>query len=153
MTPPSGIDFGPFGSTQYQDYAVVRNDPYEAEIGYGWLNSAGLTGIQANRGNDLTRDKVNLRIGDFAIDVPNGMYDVDVVIGVVGRVDPLRITVEGFVDTFTPQLAPNLVKNYTATVTDGQLNFTFDGLSWLKQSNFCFRDWLDGSGRTLVVWE
>ncbi len=128
---PPGIDFGPIGSNVYQNYAAVSDDAYSAAIGYGWLNVTGFNAISENRGNDLVRDKVILRNGTFAIDVDNGIYDVDVVLGVVKKTDAIQISVEGQADTFTPQPGPYVVKSYLATVTDGQLTIGLDGLAGL----------------------
>ncbi len=92
---PVGIDFGPMGSPILLPYVGVSNEAYNATAGYGWLATDGLIPLLENRGNDLIRDKVNLRSGTFAIDVDNGMYNVDVHLGVVKKTDAQRIIVEG----------------------------------------------------------
>ncbi len=141
---PSGIDFGTDTSPVYLDYAGVSDNPYDSDVGYGWLSTSGLIPIDGINGDDLTRDSVSLRNGTFAIDVDDGMYDVDVVLGIATKTDrgsqsggigdapTVRITVENQIDTFTPLAGSNVVRSFVANVTDGQLTFEFDGLTGLN---------------------
>jgi len=145
---PSGIDFGTDTSPVYLDYAGVSDNPYDSNVGYGWLSTIGLIPFDGINGDDLTRDSVSLRNGTFAIDVDDGMYDVDVVLGIgtkmdrgsqsdgIGDAPTVRITVENQIDTFTPLPGSNVVRSFVANVTDGQLTFEFDGLTgWNNRIN------------------
>ena len=130
----TGIDFGPTGQDIYEDYVAVSDEAYNATAGYGWLTSAGLNAFTEQRGNELVRDKVVMRNGLFQIDVPNGTYNVDIVLGVVKKTDPVRISIMGVADTFTPQPGPNVVRSYVAVVPDGELFIEFDGLAGLDNT-------------------
>ncbi|MEM7456966.1 MAG: S8 family serine peptidase [Planctomycetota bacterium] len=128
----AGVDFGPIGSPLWTGFAAQADEAYTPERGYGWVgNPNGLVLFEGQRGNDLTRDRAFLRNGTFEIDVPDGMWEVDVYLGVIRKTDAIQITAEGTVDTFTPGQGPNVVRSYVVSVTDGQLTLEFDGLSGL----------------------
>lgn len=128
---PTGIDFGPEGSDLYNDYANVFDQPYDAKTGYGWQSVTGLTANLLGRGDELTRDRIQLRNGTFVIDVDNGTYNVDVVLGITRKLDSVQITVENEVDTFVPANGPYILRSFTPTVTDGQLTIELDGAGGL----------------------
>ena len=132
----NGIDFGAAGTPLWPGFVAQADEPYSANRGYGWLSSTGLAFIENQRGNDLIRDRAVMRNGDFAIDVADGTYNVDVFLGIVRKIDAIQISIEGTPDTFVPLAGPNVVRSYVATVTDGQLNFGFDGLAGLDNRIF-----------------
>lgn len=125
---PEGIDFGEEGSTPFSDFDLASTEDYSFGRGYGWVESTQLNAFTGFRGNDLVRDGVSMQDGTFVIDVENGLYDVTIYLGVVtGKIDEMALEVEGVEDVFLPPRGPNVFRNYTANVTDGQLTLRFDG--------------------------
>lgn len=129
-----GIDFGPVGQAVFGDYAAVSDNAYNSTDGFGWLTTAGLNAFTELRGNNLVRDKISVRNGLFQIDLPNGDYNIGIVLGVVKKTDPVRISIQGQSDTFTPQPGPNVVRTYEVNVPDGELFIEFDGLAGLDNT-------------------
>ncbi len=124
----AGIDFGPVGSPLWPTYAAVSDEAYDSRIGYGWLGPIdGFSTFEEKNGNHLTRDKVILRTGTFVIDVDNGIYNVDVVLGRVKNADEIQISIEGNADKFVPDRGFYVIRSYVVTVDDGQLTFDLDG--------------------------
>ncbi len=117
------FDFGTADSPLETDYTrIVHNDTYDASVGYGWQSG---TVFSINRGGDpLTRDLNYTKDAVFALDLPNGEYDVTVTMGeaLVGR-DQMGVLLEGVqVDSVTTAAWEYAVNTYRTSVADGQLN-------------------------------
>ncbi|MGI9516011.1 MAG: hypothetical protein ACR2NP_03105, partial [Pirellulaceae bacterium] len=72
-----------------------------------------------------TGDGISAVRADFAVDLANGNYEVDVHIGFALHVDDINVIIEGGSNTFLPQA--NLVQTLPVTVSDGQMNLQFMG--------------------------
>ncbi len=128
------IDFGTESSPIASGSIGFTDLAYGADHGIGWVSSTGLNLVSRNRGSDLTVDLAVMRNGEFAIDLPNGTYDVTAVFGIVNKIDPFEFDLEGNSNTLTLQQGPNVQNVFTVDVFDGQLNLVFDGAGGLDNT-------------------
>ncbi len=124
------LDFGTSSSPLASGYTqVTEATKYSAALGYGW-QSGTIGSRDRGTGTDLTRDLNYTPNGTFALDVPNGTYNVTVTTGdLVYARDQMGIFLEGVqMDTVTSAAGQIVVRTYTVTVTDGQLNLQMKDL-------------------------
>ncbi len=122
------FDFGPDGSPVAEGFIAVGSDPFTTESGYGWtsgsLNLGDRGEPDALRG-DLAA--VTSENATFAVDLPNGRYQVTVVMGDADRVrDQMELRVEPgeaseIVEILTADAGYFEQKTYLVTISDGQL--------------------------------
>lgn len=123
------FDFGTLISpvaTGYTQITTLHN--YNASAGYGW--QSGAVSSVDRSGDALTRDLNYTADASFAVDLPNGEYDVVITMGeVLIPHDQMGVFVEGVhvdsVDTAGGQFAVN---TYRTSISDGQLNLTLTDL-------------------------
>ena len=112
---------------------VNQNEMYSAEKGYGWITAPNNGRYRNNNGNadsSAMADDFNLGAGEFAVDIPNGSYEITVY-----ACDLLSNT-----STIKPAYAAEGISigsiackqslgscTGTVNVTDGQLNVTVGG--------------------------
>ena len=125
------FDFGPAAAPLAGGWARASDQStYTAAAGYGWLPGS----VVASRdfgGTAPNRDAVETSNGAFAVDLPNGTYRVGVRLGDRGTVghDMMGVYIQGvLVDTITTAPGQILSFGYPATVTNGQLDVTFQDL-------------------------
>lgn len=121
------VDFGPQDSVVDASSIGFIVDAYSPELGMGWQNATGLTTGTQLRGTDMTRDFVSAEDAEFVIDVANGDYEVTVFIGIVGRLEPFDLTIEGTLYHMRPSSGPNVYRTFAANVADGTINVQMDG--------------------------
>jgi subtilisin family serine protease/fibronectin type 3 domain-containing protein/methionine-rich copper-binding protein CopC len=118
------FDFGTVDSPVATHYTrVTRNDRYSAAVGYGWQLGT-VSDISRGTGTDLTRDVNFTHDGTFAVDLPNGQYDVIATIGDTSLAhDLVGVFVEGAqFDMITTSAGQTVTRIYHVGVSDGQLN-------------------------------
>jgi hypothetical protein len=118
------FDFGTATSPVAAGYLAVNPaTTYTPTLGYGW-QSGTILGVNRSSGGDLDRDLNSTTNGTFAVDVPNGTYRVELILGDRERYahDQMGVAVEGswlgVVSTAAAQLRSAA---YEVTVSDGQL--------------------------------
>jgi subtilisin-like proprotein convertase family protein len=121
------IDFGPQDSVVDGSSIGFVVDAYSPALGMGWQNATGLTTGTQQRGNDLTRDYAVAENAEFVIDVANGNYEVTVFVGIVGRLEPFDLTIEGTEYRMRPSPGPNVYRTFAVEILDGQINVQMDG--------------------------
>jgi hypothetical protein len=119
------FDFGTATSPVEAGYVpVLPTTTYSAALGYGWQGATGL-GVVRNNGTALTRDLIYAPVLTFAVDVPNGTYDVTLTTGDtdVYPHDLMGIFLEGVqVDTISTVAGQVVTVVYAGVgVSDGQL--------------------------------
>jgi hypothetical protein len=124
------FDFGTATSPVETDFInVTKNTVYPAN-GYGWTTAVD-NDYDRGIGNDLERDFVYDNDNrTFNIDLPNDDYLVTVLLGDKGSYshDNMNVYAEDVLKLYNVTTAAGEVKwlNFTITVTDGQLNITFN---------------------------
>ena len=112
---------------------VEYDQAYSAESGYGWLTLPGNGRCRSNNGNTDSSDMADdfsLGAGEFAVDLPNGDYEVtvyacDLLTG-TSTIKP-AYTAEGVsLGSISTKQALGSCTN-TVRVTDGQLNLVVGG--------------------------
>ena len=122
------LDIGTPDSPVQSGAVVIHDDPYSPAIGLGWSNLTAFSLFERARGNNVTRDGAQMRVGMLDIDVPNGNYSVTTYFGSVGRLDPFQVILEDVPNVFTPAtLGPNVSTTFTTSVIDGRLSIGLDG--------------------------
>jgi hypothetical protein len=117
------FDFGTATSPVAEGYTqLVHTQRYSAANGYGWLLGS-VYSIKRSNQDPLTRDFNYTADATFALDLPNGEYDVRVTLGDNSLPhDLMGVYVEGtLVDTVTTAIAEFSVGTYRTSVSDGQL--------------------------------
>ena len=118
------FDFGTSGSPVEAGYAsVTERTRFTSELGYGWLSGA-VRSRDRGTGTALTRDFNYLNDGTFGVSVPNGRYQVAMVLGDLGRYahDQVGIFLEDEQrDAVTTAAYQVVSRTYETEVTDGQL--------------------------------
>jgi hypothetical protein len=133
-------DFGTATSPVAAGYTqITRNHRYSAAAGYGW-QLGSVSDISRGTGTDLTRDVNFTHDGTFALDLPNGQYDVIATIGdTVLAHDLVGVFVEGAqLDTITTAGGQTVTRTYRVSVSDGQLTFRLadlGGSDWWAMIN------------------
>ncbi len=119
------FDFGTSSSPVQSDYTRVSNGTrYSDSRGYGWLSGA-IGSVDTRSGSYLTRDLNYTGDGTFAVNVPNGTYEVTVTLGDRRSVrhDYMAVILEGSeIERVTTSAGQTVTRTYTIPVTDGQLN-------------------------------
>ncbi len=117
------FDFGT-GDSPIQDghIRVWPATSYESEMGYGWLTEA-VAGRDTGTGSDLTRDLNATVDAVFAVDVPDGTYNVQLTLGDHSAAhDDMGVFIEGIqVDLVSTSAGEFVTPTYEAAVLDGQL--------------------------------
>jgi hypothetical protein len=130
---PMLYDFGTSDSPVAAGYAqVTPNTVYSSTAHFGWLSGS----IDArDRGaesatNDLTRDFDFTPDGTFAVDLPDGTYNVTVTIGDDYARGPEGVYLQGTqVDTVSTAAYQFVNRTYRVTITNGQLDLELKDLS------------------------
>ncbi|HQU42601.1 MAG TPA: choice-of-anchor D domain-containing protein [Pirellulales bacterium] len=140
MGPGHFFDFGTATSPTAPGYTpVTATTAYSQTLGYGWQFATGQTGVGVDRvptastsvsaQNALKRDFVSVSDGTFAVDLPNGGYDVTVTLG--DALDPdnlMQVEVQGFrAGAISTRAGEFVVNTYQALVVNGQLLIRFQG--------------------------
>lgn len=122
------------GSPTMDGWTGVEYDQaYSAESGYGWLTLPGNGRCRSNNGNTDSSDMADdfsLGAGEFAVDLPNGDYEVTVyacdLLPGTSTIKP-AYTAEGVsLGSISTKQALGSCTN-TVRVTDGQLNLVVGG--------------------------
>lgn len=120
------FDFGTATSPLASGYArVTETTNYTAALAYGW-QGGGVFSVDRGIGPDLTRDLVYGNDLLFAVDLPNGTYDVTVTIGDPApyQHDHMALSLEGVqLATLSTAGGEVLTRTYRVVVSDGQLSF------------------------------
>ena len=123
------FDFGNATSPVAANYTkVTGGDRYDAAVGYGWQTGSVYS---LERGSEpLTGDFNYTAEATFAIDLPNGEYDVIATMGeAIVSHDQMGVFLEGVqVDSVTTAAGQFAVNTYRASVSDGQLSVGFRDL-------------------------
>jgi fibronectin type 3 domain-containing protein len=109
---------------------VTGSTRYSLAQGFGW-QSGSIGNVERGVGTDLTRDMNYTGSGVFAADLPNGTYQVTLMLGDAWGFahDQMGISLEGQqVDTVDTAAWQVVTRTYTVTVTDGQLNLGLQDL-------------------------
>ena len=118
------FDFGTSISPVAPNYTGVTNwDRYSAALGYGW--QVGSVYSLSRGGDPLTADVNYTKDATFAVDLPNGEYDVIVTLGEPGSIvhDQMGISLEGVqLDSVTTGAGQFVANTYRTSVSDGQLS-------------------------------
>ncbi|MEM1069514.1 MAG: Ig-like domain-containing protein, partial [Planctomycetota bacterium] len=117
------FDFGTNTSPVETDYTrVSSSDQYDSEVGFGWTD--GSVYSISWGGATLTRDLNYTADATFAMDLPNGQYDLVMTMGeAIISHDQMGIFVEGVqVDTVSTAGFQFVTNAYRANVHDGQLS-------------------------------
>ncbi len=122
------FDFGTWSSPLESGYTRVSGSTtYHATLGYGWFTT--VNELDRGTGSELTRDLHYRDVGTFVVDVPDGTYDVTLTVGDAGPfAHDQQVFLEGTsVDTISTAAREVVTRDYTVTVTDGQLTLRLDG--------------------------
>jgi immune inhibitor A len=124
------FDFGTAASPLAPGFArVAPTTRHAAPPGYGW-SSGAVDARDRATGTPLGCDFNFTALGTFAVDVPNGAYDVAVTLGdASGTHDQMGVFLEGTqVDTVTTAPRELFTRVYRVTVADGRLTVLLDDL-------------------------
>jgi len=98
-------------------------------VGYGWDSTVGLGSRDRGAPDDLRRDFVFYTLDrTFKVDLPNGEYNVTLVIGDYSYThDLMDVYAEGVLEVNDLTVAVGTFSElvFTVTVSDGQLNLGF----------------------------
>ena len=123
-------DFGTASSPLEAGYARINSaTAYSSLLGYGW-RSGKIEARDRATGTSLRRDLNFTALGTFAVDVPNGTYDVTITLGdATSAHDEMGVFLEGArADTVTTAKNQFSAKTYRVAVADGQLTVLLDDL-------------------------
>ena len=124
------FDFQPTGSPIEIGFIEInKNTLYSSLIGYGWDTSPANDADRAT-GSDLERDFVyDSTDREFKVDLPNGKYNVTVLLGDKGAFahDNMDVSAETVLKLSGVNTATGEVKqlSFTVDLSDGQLNILF----------------------------
>lgn len=112
---------------------VTSTQMYNKEDGYGWISAPGNGRYRANNGNATSNDMTDdfcLGNGEFAVDLPNGKYEIKVTAcDLLSGTSTIKssYTAEGIAigGVSTKQAAASV--SATVVVEDGQLNLVVGG--------------------------
>ncbi|MAE63226.1 MAG: hypothetical protein CMJ18_03045, partial [Phycisphaeraceae bacterium] len=137
----AAFDFGPSASPVAPGFTGLAAEAYDPITGHGWTSGI-LTAADRAGPDDLRRDVVlTTDIATFALDLPNGAYEVGVVLGDPDQPsDDMRLRFEPgeaaelteVVDTLTPGQFHE--QTYTVVVHDQQLNLELTDLGGATDS-------------------
>lgn len=112
---------------------VTSTQAYDDSVGYGWITSPGNGRYRKDNGNEDSNDMTDdfcLGEGEFAVDLPNGDYEIKVTAcDLMSGTSTIKAsyTVEGnSIGTITTKQAAQSICA-TVKVTDGQLNLVVGG--------------------------
>ena len=110
-------------------FRVTDATAYDAAVGYGWLSGVRQARDRAS-GDEFSRDFVFTPLATFAVDLPEGTYDVSALFGdASGAHDQMGFFLEGAkVDSVTTAAGAFTLRTYTVWVGDGQLTMLLDDL-------------------------
>ncbi len=117
------FDFGTASSPVAAGYTqVTPTTTYNTTRGYGW-QSGVIDSRDYGNGMDLTRDLNFTTQGTFAVDLPNGSYQVTLTLGnALWAKEQMGVFLEGSqVDSVNAAVGQVVTRTYTVTVSDGQL--------------------------------
>ena len=129
------FDFNTNGSPTQATYQPVSPvSPYSTANGYGWTqsplptsqtNGTLFTGTLANASNDYQRSTTP---NNFRVDLPNGTYEIHLSMGDGADHAGIDIAANGTTLVTDLSLPRNTIteKSFTVTVTNGQLNLSFN---------------------------
>lgn len=118
------FDFGTATSPVEEGYQQVSQaTAYETWRGYGWT-AGTLSSRDRATGTALNRDFVFGSHAEFAVDMLDGVYDVQITMGdATAAHDAMAVTLEGtLVDTISSAAGEVMGRTYRVRVTGGQLN-------------------------------
>lgn len=124
------FDFGTPTSPVAPGYTgVIGGDTYNSTTGYGW-QSGLVSSLSRDFADPLTRDANYTSDATFALDVPNGEYDVIITMGqTLNSHDEMGVYLEGFqVDQVSTAAGEFVVNTYRTGVSDGQLTLRLHDL-------------------------
>ena len=117
-------DFGTSTSPVVPGYnQVSEGTNYTGARGYGW-QSGTIKSRDRGIGSYLERDLNLTTDGTFVVDLPNGRYAVDLILGDTGAFshDQMGVFFEGsLVDTVSTAIGQTVNRHHEVQVTDGQL--------------------------------
>ncbi len=122
------FDFGTSSSPLQSGYARVTGwSTYNASRGHGWTSR--VNNLDRGTGDSLTRDLHYRDVATFVVDLPNGNYDVTLTLGDQGPyLHDQVVSLEGsVVDNITTAPRQVVSRQYTVSVSDGQLTVLLDG--------------------------
>ena len=109
---------------------VTETTTFTAAQGYGW-QSGTISSRDRGTGTALTRDLNFTPNGVFAVNLPNGLYQVNVTLGDSGAFvhDSMGVFLENAqVDTVSTASTQVVTRSYSVNVTDGQLTLRLQDL-------------------------
>ena len=123
-------DFGTATSPVQAGYTqVTEATKYSSTLGYGWQIGT-IVSRDRGIGSNLDRDFNYTTNGTFAVNLPNGSYQVNMDLGDTGPYlhDNMGIFLQGTqVDTVSTAAGQVVSKSYTVNVVNGQLDFAAQG--------------------------
>jgi hypothetical protein len=137
------FDFGPRGSPVMEGFVgVTEADQYDKARGWGWITSKYLAAFDDELPDSLCRDYVRLEEGrafttTFAVDVPNGAYEVIGCMRNPRLTDPYHGIDHDWwpdKDVWKEEILPKFPERVSrVTVTNGQITLTFTNVAvyWL----------------------
>ena len=124
-------DFGTSRSPVASGYTqVTPSTSYSSSLAYGWL-AGKIDSRDRESGGSLQQDLNFTTDGIFAVDLPNGIYDISLLLGDKGRYahDKVGVILEGaLVDTVSTAKYEVVRGEYEVEVTDGQLTLRLQDL-------------------------
>ncbi|MGG4132518.1 hypothetical protein ABEW19_30140 [Paenibacillus illinoisensis] len=126
------FDLGTPQSPVAEGYIQVHeNTLYSKELGYGL--DVSTSSRDQNGADDLRRDFLLMSNRIFKVDVPNGIYYVQVTTGSLDNSDTTTFTLEGGA-TFSGKTDAGKFADHsgTVTITDGQLNIAFGAAAYSR---------------------
>lgn len=125
------FDFGTSSSPVAANYTRLGNTTrYTAARGFGWQTGV-VYGADRGSGTALDRDLNYTTDGTFAVDVPSGKYQVDLLLGDRGSSarDSMGVYLEGVLQDTVSTVARQVVsRRYQVEVADGQLTLRLKDL-------------------------
>ncbi|MCA9074995.1 MAG: FG-GAP repeat protein [Planctomycetaceae bacterium] len=136
VTPPLHYDFGTSASPVASGFTpVIAIDAYDVSSGFGWSGSV-FGDIDRGVGDDLQRDFVYTKsTAEFLVDLPNGTYDVTVLMGDKALQDNMQLSLEGaIVDVVSTAKNTFHQMTYPVILVDGQLTLGLEALGGLQDN-------------------
>jgi large repetitive protein len=128
---PMRFDFGTPDSPVADGYVrVTERTAYTPARGYGWHEGDEVVCRDRERGDALRRDLCFAQWAEFMVDLPDGVYDVTVLIGDEGAAhEEMGLVLQGQrVDSVTTAAGEVVERTRRVTVTGGRLSVTVDDL-------------------------
>nr|MCR4902333.1 hypothetical protein [Butyrivibrio sp.] len=112
---------------------VKQNQTYDSSLGYGWITAPGNGRYRSGNGNAASSDMAddfNLGTGEFAVDLPNGSYEVTIyACDLLSGTSTIKVSYTAEGTSFGTISTKQALGSCTGTVavTDGQLNIVVGG--------------------------